>query len=98
MYPNSSFHEMYFPEDFEQFYPEVVVNALYNFDGELEGIDLVIDNLHDSMHSVVFEAGKPQEKREVLDKRFRARRRKALKELTAGIYNEKGNPIKKRTK
>lgn len=89
-----AYQEVFFPEDFQLPYPDVHVRANYNFDGEIEGIDVMIDNLHDDVHCEEFamnDVNVPPE----TTKRFDAQRRIALRELTPGLYNESGNKIRK---
>lgn len=88
------YQELYFPEDFEILYPEVCINANRNFDGEIESIDVLIDNVRDFVHCEEFSLNDVRV-REEDKKRFKALQRKAKKELTSGMYNEKGNLIRK---
>jgi len=83
---------------FDSFYPDVTVLPRFNFDGEIDSIDVLIENLHDDLHCEEFVRndvpGRPDR---VSDKRFEAQRAVALKELTPGLYNEDGNPVRKKT-
>jgi hypothetical protein len=77
---------------YDSFYPDVKVMPRFNFDGEIDSIDVFIDNMHDNLHCEEFVRNDVPEK--VGDKRFEAQRRVALKELTPGMYTESGNTIR----
>lgn len=88
------YQDLYFPEDFQMLYPEVQINAHYDIDGEIASIDVMIDNLHDELHCEEFSRNDVNVPPET-QKRFEAQRRRAKRELTPGLFNEDGNPIRK---
>jgi hypothetical protein len=75
------------------FYPEVSVRPRFNFDGEVESIDVIIDNVADALHCEEFVLNDVSEPVGYC-KRFEAQRKVALKELTPGLYNEDGHLIR----
>lgn len=77
---------------YDSFYPDVKVMPRFNFDEEIESIDVLIDNLPDNLHCEEFNRNDVPEK--VSDKRFEAQRAVALKELTPGLYTESGNSVR----
>jgi hypothetical protein len=76
-------------------YPEVYIRPKFNLDHEVESIDVIVDNQCDVLHCEEFILNDVSEPVGP-EKRFEAQRRVALRELTAGIYNEHGNPIPKK--
>jgi hypothetical protein len=91
-----SYQELFFPEDFTLLYPEVRVHANYDLDGEVQSIDVMIDNLRDELHCEEFAMNDVNVPHNT-EKRFEALRRRAKRELTPGIYNADGNKIRKPT-
>jgi hypothetical protein len=83
---------------YDSFYPDVKVMPRLDFDGEIESIDVFIDNLHNDLHCEEFVRNDVPERIRGNDRRFEAQRAVALKELTPGLYNEHGNPTRKKTK
>jgi hypothetical protein len=81
---------------YDPFYPDVKVMPRFNFDGEIDSIDVFIDNMHDNLHCGEFVHNEFPDGR-VSDKRFNSQRAVALKELTPGLYNEDGHPIRKKS-
>jgi hypothetical protein len=77
---------------YDSIYHDVTITPRFNFDEEIESIDVFIDNLHDDLHCEEFVRNDVPEK--VGDKRFEAQRRVALKEMTPGMYTESGNLIR----
>lgn len=74
-------------------YPEVVIRPRFNLDDEVESIDVLIDGMSDELHCAEFAFN--DECEPVRDHvRTAAHRAIALKELTPGLYNEHGNPIR----
>lgn len=82
---------------YDSFYPDVKVMPRFNFDEEIESIDVFVDNMHDNLHCEEFIRNDVPEK--VGDKkRFEAQRLVALKELTPGMYTESGNSVQRKTR
>jgi hypothetical protein len=80
---------------YDSFYPDVTVMPRLDFDGEIESIDVFIDNLPDDLHCEEFVRNDVPDKTRGRDRRFEAQRAVALKELTPGLYNEHGHPTRK---
>jgi hypothetical protein len=80
---------------YDSFYPDVTVVRRFDFDGELDSIDVFIDNLHDNLHCEEFVRNDVPERGRVSEKRFSSQRAVALKELTPGLYNEHGNAVRR---
>src|ERR1700751_3527079 len=80
---------------FDSFYPDVKVMPRFNFEEEIESIEVFIDNVHDDVHCEEFNRNDVPEKSRVTDKRFEAQRAVALKELTPGLYTESGNSVRR---
>lgn len=78
---------------YDSLYPDVNVVPRFNFDGEIESIDVLIDNMRDDLHCEEFIQNNVADK--FPDKRFEAQRRVAIKELTPGLYNEDGNSVRR---
>lgn len=81
---------------YDSFYPNVTVMPRFNFDEEIESIDVLIDNMQNGLHCEEFNRNDVPEK--VSDRRFESQRAVALKELTPGLYNEDGNRVRRVTK
>jgi hypothetical protein len=79
---------------FDSFYPDVKVMPRFNFDGEIDSIDVFVDNVHDNLHCEEFIRNDVPDR--VSDKRFESQRAVALKELTRGLYTESGNSIRRK--
>jgi hypothetical protein len=82
---------------YDSFYPDVTVVPRFDFDGEVESIDIFIDNIQDAVHCEEFSLNDELSSR-IPEKRFEANRKVALRELTPGLYNEDGNPIQRKKK
>lgn len=101
MLHQESYQELYFPEDYQQLYPDVQVTAKYSLDGEIESFDLMIDGMYDDLHCYEFASNRsirPSEKMKAREsKRARARERAAQRELSGNFYDENGNRLRKPT-
>ena len=80
---------------FDSFYPDVKVMPRFNFDEEIERIEVFIDNVHDDVHCEEFNRNDVPEKSRVTDKRFEAQRAVALKKQHAALLAE---PMPHRTR
>ena len=80
---------------YDSFYPDVKVMPRFNFDGEIDSIDVFIDNQHDYLHCEEFVRNDVPERGRVSEKRFSSQRAVALKELTPGLYTESGNVVRR---
>ncbi len=89
-----SYQELLYKEYFNP-YPDVQIVPRFDFDGEVESVDVIIDNLHDAWSCEEFIYNDWGDTR-VKEKRFKLHRRVALRELTPGLYDENGNPIRRK--